>query len=285
MNTRHLTEYEFLHILSSGPHDPELAALEQHLAQCTECTTQLMREAALEICCLDAAQAPLNRPVRVARSLRQHSVIAAGAALMAVAGVVLTSRFRSNEAGSERIVAETNWKGSSQVLPAEAIDDAWALRSAYSGHYATFVELGPFGASGKARILRSTLPNSAATDEFASLAQAFPARRFAGKRIRFSATLRTSEVTGSATLSMQIDRNSETLVSDDGALQAVRGTTDWQQVTVVLDVAMDADTIRVGSLLEGTGALWMTNPTVEVVGAEVSPTNRTPVGVGADFVP
>ena len=68
--------------------------------------------------------------------------------------------------------------------------------------------------------------------------------------------------------------------------RSIKGTTGWQNYTVVLDVPQDATAIGLGILLAGTGAVWLNNVSVEVVGTDVATTGqqmaKTPTNLGLE---
>ena len=53
---------------------------------------------------------------------------------------------------------------------------------------------------------------------------------------------------------------------DDMQDRPIRGTSDWTQYDVVLDVAPDAADVAFGLLLDGPGQVWIDDAKFEVVG-------------------
>ena len=111
---------------------------------------------------------------------------------------------------------------------------------------------------------------------FGTLMQSFGASHYLGKRVRFSAFVRAKDAQGWAGLWMRIDKEATQLAFDNMENRAIKGTTDWQKYDVVLDVPKDATGIYFGILLSGTGEVWISNATFEVVGSDV-PTSGTGV--------
>jgi hypothetical protein len=91
---------------------------------------------------------------------------------------------------------------------------------------------------------------------FGAFCQTIAAEDYRGKRIRFSAALKVSEVTGWGGLWLRVDgaRLDETLAIDTMEDRRLVGTTGWQQHALVLDVAAAA-TISFGAGLSGEGEL------------------------------
>lgn len=110
---------------------------------------------------------------------------------------------------------------------------------------------------------------------FGTLAQSFQvSKEYAGQRVRFSAFVKSDQVTDWAGLWMRVDRKGQPLLSFDNMQnRAIKGTTDWQHYEIVLDVQEDATAIAFGILLEKSGTVWMSGVTFEVVSTGVPVTN------------
>ena len=111
-----------------------------------------------------------------------------------------------------------------------------------------------------------------ATEGFGTLMQSFSAARYAGKRVRFSAAVKSEGVNGWAGLWMRVDQGSAMVAFDNMENRPIRGTTDWQNYQVVLDVPMNATGIAFGVLLNKSGAVWLNNVKFESVGTNVPTT-------------
>jgi hypothetical protein len=90
---------------------------------------------------------------------------------------------------------------------------------------------------------------------FGALVQAIAAPRYLGRRVRYSAMVRTSEVTDWAGLWLRVDGPTGTLVIDNMQDRALRGTTAWTEAAIVLDVTEQATKLLFGALLDGAGAV------------------------------
>jgi hypothetical protein len=113
---------------------------------------------------------------------------------------------------------------------------------------------------------------------FGVAGQRLHADRYRGSRLRFSAYVKATEVRGTAGLAMQIDGTEagpKLLAFDKMANRPITGTSDWTQYSVVLDVPREADSIRLGVLLEGEGHVWMDDVVLEEVDRSVLPTAPT----------
>jgi hypothetical protein len=115
-----------------------------------------------------------------------------------------------------------------------------------------------------------------AVEGFGTLMQDFRADHYQGKRVRFSASVKTEGVQGWAGLWMRADKGPQQLAFDNMQDRSIKGTTRWQRYDVVLDVPQDATGIFFGVLLTGPGAVWINSARFEMVGPDVPTT-----GLGA----
>jgi len=117
---------------------------------------------------------------------------------------------------------------------------------------------------------------------FGTLTQWFRADGYRGKRVRMSAYVKTEGVEGRAGLWMRVDgKEKANLAFDNMMLRPVKGTTDWKQYDVVLDVPEEAEEIFIGFLVAGKGRGWVDDIAFKVVdkdvpttGLEVQPVDR-----------
>ena len=113
------------------------------------------------------------------------------------------------------------------------------------------------------------------TKGFGTLMQDFRADDYAGKRVRLSAMLKTENVANWAGLWMRVDKSSgassspKMLAFDNMQDRPVKGTEDWKNYNVVLDVPNDATGISFGVLLNGSGNVLLSNVKIGTVGSDV----------------
>jgi hypothetical protein len=133
--------------------------------------------------------------------------------------------------------------------------------------------------------LKST---EAVSNGFGTLMQQFAADKYAGKRLRLSAFVKSDDVKDWAGLWMRVDKGSQSVAFDNMEDRSIKGTTGWQRYQVVLDVPQDATGIFFGVLLAGSGQVWLNDVKFEVVGSDVSTTGAggahraEPVNLGFD---
>jgi hypothetical protein len=181
----------------------------------------------------------------------------------------------------------------SAVALCAAVPRGWYLAGSKPQDYQTGVNDAKYNGHRVAYLQSVT----AAPNVFGTLMQDFRADNYAGKRVRFSAMLKTESVADWAGLWMRIDKNtgassSKTLVLDNMHDRPVKGTEDWKSYQVVLDVPNDATGILFGVTLSGSGNVMMSDARIETVGLDVQPTAkpapeqpRPSAPINLDFAP
>jgi hypothetical protein len=112
------------------------------------------------------------------------------------------------------------------------------------------------------------------SDGFGTLSQAFRADKYAGKRLRLSAFVKSDGVLDWAGLWLRVDKDKAVVALGNMHDRPIKGTTGWQKYELVLDVPQDATGIFFGILLSGTGTVWLNSVKFEVVGADVPTTGQ-----------
>lgn len=114
----------------------------------------------------------------------------------------------------------------------------------------------------------------AAGSEFGTLMQYVDARPHVGKRMRFSAYVRTAGVSTGAALWMRIDGiDGEVLAFDNMSNRGlIRGNQSWSRTEIVLDVPLKSKLISFGVLLKGEGMLWIDSVSLEAVFKHIATT-------------
>jgi hypothetical protein len=107
--------------------------------------------------------------------------------------------------------------------------------------------------------------------------QSFRATQYAGKRVRLSAAVKSEKVNDWAGLWMRVDRDHEIVAFDNMQNRPIKGTTNWQNYHVVLDVPKDATGLYFGILLGKSGTVWLSNVKIESVGTDVPTTGAAPL--------
>lgn len=121
---------------------------------------------------------------------------------------------------------------------------------------------------------------------FGTLMQAIQAKEYAGKRVRFSALVRSENVTGWAGLWMRVDQGSKAVAFDNMQSRPIKGTSGWTKYEVVLNVPVDATGISFGALMDSNGEIWLSHVSFDVVNSDVPTTGEQPLAekpVNLDF--
>ena len=149
-----------------------------------------------------------------------------------------------------------------------AAPDGWFLAGSKPANYDTGID--PSAANGG---LPSAYIKARADQEgFGTLMQSFNATKYLGKRIRFSANIRSGDVARWAGLWVRVDGPGtppKSLAIDNMQQRPIKGTADWKRYEVVLDVSDAAVGISIGLLLDGPGEVWLNGAEFEIVSAAV----------------
>jgi hypothetical protein len=155
----------------------------------------------------------------------------------------------------------------STVAPA-----GWAKNGSAPGSYAVGVDQTEPHEGAPSAYVKSTAPS---VDGFGGMMQQTSADDFVGKRVRYSAWVKTRDANdGGGHLWLRIDGNDGSMLGFDNMDgRPVQGTTDWQRCAVVLDVPPGAAALAYGFFVAGTGQMWVSGATLEVVGPDVASTD------------
>ena len=127
--------------------------------------------------------------------------------------------------------------------------------------------------TGHSSLLLQSLPGANETTWIAAQ-QGLDARAYRGRRVRIRAHIRAYEASA-AGMWLVIDgyanRRPANLLSDS-LVPELNGTTGWRDVSIVFDVSRRASCIRYGSMLHGTGAIWLDAITFDTVPSQIPTT-------------
>ncbi|KGR76351.1 helix-turn-helix transcriptional regulator [Ureibacillus sinduriensis] len=110
--------------------------------------------------------------------------------------------------------------------------------------------------------------------EFATMMQSFKANQFVGKRIRLSCFIRTEAVDTYAGMWMRVDDAMEDVLQfDNMSNRPIKGDTNWNRYSIVLDVPERSAVISFGIILSGQGTVWADQFTFDEVDVSTPTTN------------
>ena len=157
----------------------------------------------------------------------------------------------------------------SAFLARAAAPEGWFLAGSKPANYDTGVDQKTLYNAHASAYLTS----KSESDGFGTLMQSFIAAQYVGKRVRFTAWVKSEGVTRWAGLWMRIDGPSSQILGFDNMQdRSIKGTSSWQQYAVVLDVKEKALGVGFGILLDGPGEVWMNSANFEVVDSSVPTT-------------
>ena len=100
---------------------------------------------------------------------------------------------------------------------------------------------------------------------FGTMMQNIDPADYAGNRIRMTAWVKSEGVKDWAGLWLRVDEGKTTHGFDNMHDRPIKGSTDWTQYAIVLDVHPDATNLAFGVLLADTGTVWIDDLEFEVV--------------------
>lgn len=155
--------------------------------------------------------------------------------------------------------------------PMELLERKFFLVGSHPQHYLHGVNVESTTPLKKSVFLRSTEQTE---EGFVTLMLKVDAEPYLGKRIQFSALVKTKEIEGWAGLWMRIDGPQvDSLDHDNMEDRRLQGTVDWQRYQVVLDVPEESLDIACGLLLQGKGQVWLQDASIIEVGEEIAVTS------------
>ena len=159
----------------------------------------------------------------------------------------------------------------------------WFLSGISPQKYQLYFDEKVYNTGTKSACMKSIADNYDSID-FATVMQQFNAKNFIGKRVQFSGFVKSQEVDEWCGLWMRIDAEASgdkinMLAFDNMQNRPIRGTTEWNQYSCVLDVPENAAVINIGMLINGKGKVWLDNvvfqevdyntPTTDIISCEL----------------
>lgn len=112
--------------------------------------------------------------------------------------------------------------------------------------------------------------------KFGTLSQYCSADQYLGKRVRMTGYLKSENVKNWAGMWFRVDDSKQkdlSLSFDNMSDRPIKNTTDWKKYEIVLDVPQQAGAMAFGVLLGGSGKVWISGISFEVVDQSVPTTN------------
>ena len=154
------------------------------------------------------------------------------------------------------------------VAATDGVPPGWLLTGSQPQNYRT-------GSDANGTAFLQSKPD-AKVSGFGTLMQTVKADAYAGKRVRFSAMVRSEDVNGWAGLWMRIDQGNKALAFDNMETRPIKGTNGWKKYEVVLNVPINATGISFGALVASNGEVWLSDVSFAVVNSDVWPLGEKP---------
>jgi hypothetical protein len=137
------------------------------------------------------------------------------------------------------------------------IPAGWILGGSNPHDYSVGVDLTESHSGFASAFLKAASPKPIG---FAALFQNFKAGSYRNQRVKLTAYVKTKLISESAALWMRVnDAVGRPLAFDDMRTRPIMGSSEWTEVSIVLDVPASADEISFGFLLRGKGQVWVDN--------------------------
>lgn len=144
------------------------------------------------------------------------------------------------------------------------LPQGWIRTGSAPEQYEMTVQPATAGKTNLSVVLKSNADADA--NKFGTLMQQFQAADYRGQSVRFSASVKARDVTGSGQLWMRVDdENRKVIAFDNMEARAIKGTTSLTRVEVVLPVAANAQVISFGTMMQGRGEFAMTDVEIAAV--------------------
>lgn len=157
------------------------------------------------------------------------------------------------------------------------LEPFWKAISTYGDNYLFYFSVNsqytPSG-SQKSAVIEAKTTNEKG---FAILMQTVDAEAYLNQRICLSGYVKTENVDNSAWagLWMRVDGSQkQVLVFDNMQDRPIKGTKDWHEYKVILNIPKESNKISFGVLLNGSGKVWINDLTIKFVNQNVIPTNK-----------
>lgn len=157
--------------------------------------------------------------------------------------------------------------GAAIAMAGEGPFDGWALYGSDPNGYTIGTEKMD---RGTVAYIKSDKPEK---KKFGTISQTFSPDEYKGQRISFSADVKSIKVKNWAGMWMRVDFNGKSVAFDNMKTRPIKGSSDWHNVAIVLDVPEDSDLIAIGLLMSGDGKVLWDNIKIEEVGKDVPVTD------------
>jgi hypothetical protein len=105
------------------------------------------------------------------------------------------------------------------------------------------------------------------TSGFGTLMQSCETKNYSGKKIKMSGFIKSENVKDWAGMWLRIDESNKPSTEhfDNMVNRPIKGSTDWTNYEIIMDVPVNSYTMNFGILLSGTGKVWIDNVKFEII--------------------
>lgn len=133
----------------------------------------------------------------------------------------------------------------------------WIVTGTAPDKYAASLDSNIYHMGSKSATIRS-LTDDFREGEYGTIMQQISSKKYEGKRMRFSAFVKTQDVEGWCGIWFRIDDSlGATVKLDNMQNRAIKGTTEWNQYDCILDIPNSESLLNFGMLLCGKGQAWV----------------------------
>lgn len=173
--------------------------------------------------------------------------------------------------GQYRTYSRELVKGENTMITEKALQ-GWTVTGQNGGGYEVIVDKSEVHMGKASALLESGDKGNAG---FVTLMQLFSSEVYLGKRLKLSAFVKAHNITGWAGLWMRVDGSGGELMKFDNMQgRAIKGTSDWNQYNVILDIPQESHAIAFGILLSGAGKAWVDHFRFEIVDSKTPTTDE-----------
>ncbi|KRG13686.1 transcriptional regulator [Virgibacillus soli] len=132
----------------------------------------------------------------------------------------------------------------------------WQLSGSHPFNYQIGIDRENFHKGNASGYLKSVSTQS--QEEFATMMQQFKAEKYLGKRLKLSGFIKSKNVDGFCGFWMRIDDTlGDVMQFDNMSDRPIKGDSEWNHYSIVLDVPTNSAVIAFGVLLSGSGQVWI----------------------------
>jgi len=153
------------------------------------------------------------------------------------------------------------------LLANNSTPEGWFAAGNKPSEYEMGIDKSVFQNGHSGAFIKSKNPGN---NEFGTLMQSISAENYLDKRLKLSGFIKSENVEGWCGLWMRIDGDKgEQLEFDNMFNRFIKGTTEWKEYEIILDVPSNSKVINYGVLLGGKGKVWFDNLKLKKVDKDI----------------